>query len=51
MRKTLTFEEAYPQQPFAELVRLGIWLGEAIRRHRDGHRDGGQASPTVPARA
>lgn len=48
MRKTLTFEEAYPKQPFAELVRLGIRLGQALRRHRV---DGGEASPTAPARA
>jgi hypothetical protein len=38
MRTYSTFEEAYRQQPFSELVRLGISLAAAIRRRRRGDR-------------
>ncbi|MGF1611780.1 MAG: hypothetical protein ACFCUQ_20430 [Kiloniellales bacterium] len=47
MRKDMTFEETYPQQPFSVLIRLSLWLGAAIRRQLDR----GQVSPKVPARA
>lgn len=47
MRTITTFEQAYRQQPFAELVRLGILLGKTIRRQRDSR----QATRTAPVRA
>ncbi len=36
--KIATFEEAYPQYPFAELVRLGVGLASFIVRHRRERR-------------
>ena len=38
MEKIKTFEETYPQYPFAELVRLSIELGRVIGalRRREG---------------
>ena len=36
--KIATFEETYPQYPFAELVRLGVGLASFIVRHRRERR-------------
>ncbi len=49
---TATFEETYPQYPFAELVRLGVGLAAFIVRHRrqregdTSWRRAGTATPT-----
>ena len=51
MRTYSTFEEAYRQQPFSELVRLGISLAAAIRRRRLGDRSHPSKPISAAARA
>jgi len=43
----LTFEEAYPKAPFAELIRIAIALGQMLARWRDTR--GGQGLPADTA--
>ncbi len=35
----MTFEETYPQYPFADLVALGVFVAAMIVRHDRRHRD------------
>ncbi len=44
-----TFEHTYPKAPFAELIRIGIAVGQLYARWRDKGEDEDVALPTQEA--
>lgn len=48
-----TFEQVYPKAPFADLVRLALWLSEGAVKFRawlETARSGAAATPRSAAR-